>query len=256
MARWPDSEPLWTGSYPCQPFSLAGKQKGTADDRHLWPEMFKLVRAARPAAVVGEQVAGKAGYGWFDGVQSDLESEGYASRAVDIPACAVGAPHIRHRLWWVAKPEGEGRCGRDTVAESGNQESRGSNTYARDEHGLANSSRTRYEQNLRRMGEEQTCNKKWERESIDRFSENTGIGVGLSSWKEYRWSEGADKRIRREVMSNETNATNAIEEKPKYQVRKLEDGSFEISSEFSTLIGDETMLQLANEMGWRLEWVP
>jgi DNA (cytosine-5)-methyltransferase 1 len=51
---------------------------------------------------MGEQVAGAAGYGWFDGVAADLEGEGYASRAVDIPACAVDAPHIRSRLYWVA----------------------------------------------------------------------------------------------------------------------------------------------------------
>jgi DNA (cytosine-5)-methyltransferase 1 len=102
-AGWPDTRPFWTGSCPCQPFSAAGKQGGTDDPRHLWPDMFRLIRARRPAEVMGEQVAGSLGYGWFDGVRSDLEGEGYASRAVDFPACSIDAPHIRNRLYWVAK---------------------------------------------------------------------------------------------------------------------------------------------------------
>ena len=102
LAGWADDRPIWTGSCPCQPFSVAGKQLGTDDPRHLWPHFFRLIRASRPPVVMGEQVAGAAGYGWFDGVAADLESEDYASRAVDIPACSVDAPHIRSRLYWVA----------------------------------------------------------------------------------------------------------------------------------------------------------
>ena len=102
LAGWSDDRPIWTGSCPCQPFSVAGKGLGANDPRHLWPDFFRLIRAARPSVVMGEQVAGSAGYGWFDGVAFDLESEDYASRAVDIPACAVNAPHIRSRLYWVA----------------------------------------------------------------------------------------------------------------------------------------------------------
>ncbi len=115
MAGWPDERPIWTGSCPCQPFSAAGKGGGTDDPRHLWPDLFRLVGAARPAFLVGEQVAGAAGYGWFDGVRADLEGEGYASRAVDFPACSVDAPHQRNRLYWVAmehaasERRGEGR---------------------------------------------------------------------------------------------------------------------------------------------------
>lgn len=102
-AGWPDARPLWTGSCPCQPFSAAGKQGGTDDPRHLWPDLFRLARAGRPPELMGEQVAGSAGYGWFDGVRSDLESEGYSGRAIDFPACSIDAPHIRNRLYWVAK---------------------------------------------------------------------------------------------------------------------------------------------------------
>ena len=102
LAGWPDSRPVWTGSCPCQPFSVAGKGAGIDDPRHLWPHFHRLISAVRPPVVLGEQVAGKAGYGWFDGVRADLEGIGYAGRAVDIPALAVNAPHIRQRLYWVA----------------------------------------------------------------------------------------------------------------------------------------------------------
>jgi len=106
LAEWPDDRLLWTGSCPCQPFSVAGKRKGISDERHLWPDFFHLIRSSRPAVVMGEQVAGAAGYGWLDGVRSCLEEEDYACGAVDIPACAVNAPHRRSRVYWVA----ESRC--------------------------------------------------------------------------------------------------------------------------------------------------
>lgn len=102
LAGWPDDRELWTGSCPCQPFSAAGKGLGTDDPRHLWPDFFRLIRARRPAVVMGEQVAGAAGYGWFDGVRTDLARENFSSRAVDFPAGAVDAPHQRNRLYWVA----------------------------------------------------------------------------------------------------------------------------------------------------------
>lgn len=127
LAGWPDERPIWTGSCPCQPFSVAGKGRGADDERHLWPDFFRLIRACRPAVVMGEQVAGTAGYGWLDGVCADLAGEGYASRGVDIPACSVDAPHIRSRIYWIAadledadlllpeQPSGDGpRPGRPT----------------------------------------------------------------------------------------------------------------------------------------------
>lgn len=109
LAGWPDDEPMWTGSCPCQPFSTAGKGAGTDDPRHLWPDFHRLISARRPPVIMGEQVAGAAGYGWFDGVSSDLESEGFASRTVDFPACSVDAPHQRNRLYWIAMEHAEGQ---------------------------------------------------------------------------------------------------------------------------------------------------
>lgn len=102
LAGWPDDRELWTGSCPCQPFSVAGKGAGTDDERHLWPHQLRLIRARRPAVWMGEQVAAAVGKDWLDGVLSDLEGIGYAGRAAVIPACAVDGPHRRDRLWIVA----------------------------------------------------------------------------------------------------------------------------------------------------------
>lgn len=114
LAGWPDDRELWTGSAPCQPFSVAGKGKAQDDDRHLWPHFLRLIRARRPAVVMGEQVAAAVGKNWLDGVSADLEAEDYACRAVVVPACAVDAPHRRDRLWFVAHtdhPRLEGQSG-------------------------------------------------------------------------------------------------------------------------------------------------
>ena len=108
LAGWPTDEPVWTGSCPCQPFSCAGKGKGTADERHLWPEFARLISECRPAKVFGEQVASKAGREWLSGVFTDLEGMGYAAAGADLCAAGVGAPHVRQRLFWVADDEHDG----------------------------------------------------------------------------------------------------------------------------------------------------
>jgi DNA (cytosine-5)-methyltransferase 1 len=102
LAGWPDDRPVWTGSCPCQPFSAAGKQRGSDDERHLWPAFFDLIRECGPASVFGEQVAGAAGLAWLDHVCADLEGAGYAAAAADLCAAGAGAFHIRQRLYWVA----------------------------------------------------------------------------------------------------------------------------------------------------------
>ena len=94
-----------TGGFPCQPFSLAGKRKGTDDNRYLWPEMLRAIRELAPRWVVGENVFGIVN--WSDGlvfeqVCADLEDEGYEVQPYLIPACAVDAPHRRDRVWFVA----------------------------------------------------------------------------------------------------------------------------------------------------------
>ena len=90
-----------TGGYPCQPFSIAGRQKGEQDPRHVWPEMFRLVKELRPTWVIGENVSGHIKLG-LDTVLENLESEGYATRAFSISASSIGSNHQRERVWIIA----------------------------------------------------------------------------------------------------------------------------------------------------------
>ena len=94
-----------SGGFPCQPYSMAGKRKGKEDERHLWPEMLRVIREVKPRIVVGENVFGLLSWNGgmvFDEVHADLEAEGYEVQAVVIPAAAVNAPHGRDRVWFVA----------------------------------------------------------------------------------------------------------------------------------------------------------
>ena len=102
LADFPPDLPVWTGSCPCQPYSVAGKLEGEEDDRHLWPEMARLVAHRTPPILFGEQVAGGPGLAWCSRVRSDLEALRYAFGASDLPVASVGAPHARQRLYWGA----------------------------------------------------------------------------------------------------------------------------------------------------------
>ena len=110
-----------TGGYPCQPFSQAGQRRGEKDDRHLWPEMFRVIREARPDWVLAENVAGHVSMG-LDDVLDDLEGEGYITQSLIIPACAKDAKHRRDRVWIVANSEGVGNR-RDTGKANGEKAS-------------------------------------------------------------------------------------------------------------------------------------
>jgi len=104
LAGWPDDRPVLTGSPPCQPFSSAGKGRGAADDRHLAPKFLELVAALRPTVLFGEQVAAAINkHDWLDDLLDALEEEGYATGAIVLPACGLGAPHIRQRLWFTGR---------------------------------------------------------------------------------------------------------------------------------------------------------
>ena len=129
---WRGRIDVLTGGFPCQPFSLAGSQKGADDDRYLWPQMLRAIREIQPAWVVGENVAGiltmvqpgteveVGGSASLFGedyrkrvllqqeyvvetICRDLEREGYEVQPFVIPACAVGAPHRRDRVWFIAR---------------------------------------------------------------------------------------------------------------------------------------------------------
>jgi DNA-cytosine methyltransferase len=93
---------LICGGIPCQPFSLAGKQKGKEDDRHLWPYMYAIVKSKKPTWVIVENVGGFVNVA-LDDVCLDLETQGYATQSFIIPACSVEAPHKRDRIWILGK---------------------------------------------------------------------------------------------------------------------------------------------------------
>jgi DNA (cytosine-5)-methyltransferase 1 len=78
MAGWPDDLAVWTGSCPCQPFSISGRKNGGKDERHLWPAFRNLIKECLPPVVFGEQVASPLGREWLSGVRADLEKLGYA----------------------------------------------------------------------------------------------------------------------------------------------------------------------------------
>ena len=90
-----------SGGFPCQPFSVAGKQGGKEDDRYLWPEMLRVIRELRPRWVLGENVPGLINLA-LDTVLSDLDCEGYTAQTFVVPACGVDAPHKRDRCFIVA----------------------------------------------------------------------------------------------------------------------------------------------------------
>ncbi len=94
-----------SGGFPCQVFSVAGKRLGTADDRYLWPEMYRAVKEIQPRWVVAENVLGIVNWSAglvFEQVYSDLEAQGYEVQSFILPAAGVGAPHQRYRTWFVA----------------------------------------------------------------------------------------------------------------------------------------------------------
>lgn len=131
FSKWRDKIDILSGGFPCQPFSVAGKRKGTDDDRYLWPEMLRAIQEIRPTWIVGENVAGitsmvqpgkevEMGYQEsifgednrervllrqeyiIETICKDIEREGYSVQPIIIPACAVGAPHKRDRIWFIS----------------------------------------------------------------------------------------------------------------------------------------------------------
>lgn len=104
-----------TGGFPCQPFSTAGRRKGTDDNRYLWPQMLRVIGEIQPTWIVGENVYGILNWSKgmvFEQVQADLEAKGYETLPLILPACGVGANHIRRRVWFVAHSNGSNDTGK------------------------------------------------------------------------------------------------------------------------------------------------
>lgn len=107
-----------SGGFPCQPFSVAGKQKGKGDDRYLWPEMLRVIRELTPAWVVGENVPGILGIA-AEEVLSDLESAGFRAAILNYEAAACGAWHRRDRVFFVANRDNGQRIPADEAIQAG-----------------------------------------------------------------------------------------------------------------------------------------
>ena len=140
LANWRDDVSVWTASLPCQPFSLAGKQLGKQDERHLLPHFLELVKKCRPDTIFGEQVERAIGHGWLDDLQATMEAEGYAIGHCVLGAHSVNAAHIRQRLYWVADSASAGGCWRESLGGRRYSEPRGSSEDCG--LGIANGSRS------------------------------------------------------------------------------------------------------------------
>lgn len=182
LAGWPDDRPVWTGSCPCQPFSVAGTQRGSADERHLWPAFFDLISQCRPCSVFGEQVAGASGLAWLDHVCADMESAGYAAAAADLCAAGAGAPHIRQRLYWVAHADNK-QCTQLPYRSREGQKSR-----------FTNSSTDGCMVNTMRDGRERSCHISIWEQTGKHQSGHQSNGVGF--WEKSEWLTGIDNRSR------------------------------------------------------------
>ena len=103
--KWRSDDIILTGGFPCQPYSVAGKRLGKEDERHLWPEMLRVISEVKPTFVVGENVGGLLSWNGglvFDEVRADLEAQGYEVAVYVLPAAGVNAPHKRERVWFIA----------------------------------------------------------------------------------------------------------------------------------------------------------
>ena len=202
LAGWPDDRRVWTGSCPCQPFSVAGKGLGVDDPRHLWPHFHRLIAADRPPVVFGEQVSGAAGYGWLDGVRSDLARENYACEGFDIPACAVDAPHIRNRLYWCASAVDhaddarlEGHAGDEPCAAQGRREPRRSAAASGVRGDMADAD------NTERRPQSEGWRDDNDRQDTGRKEASGGHQLDRTAngtfWSDHIWLTGADGKARR-----------------------------------------------------------
>jgi len=170
---------LLTGGFPCQPFSVAGKQRGKDDNRYLWPEMLRVIQEAKPTWIIGENVAGIVNMA-LDQVCTDLEDQGYEVEPIIVPACAVDAPHRRDRVWIVAHSTGGERGWiQDKISTQGTQSG---DQLPRNSGGLSGKLCTQNVADTIKQGREGRVHRREdaERESVDGYAGCSGTTYGQS----------------------------------------------------------------------------
>jgi DNA (cytosine-5)-methyltransferase 1 len=183
---------LLTGGFPCQPFSQAGKRKGKADDRYLWPEMLRVIHDFKPTWVIAENVRGLLTISEglvFEQVCLDLEGEGYEVQPLIIPAVAVNAPHRRDRVWFVANKSGNRLSGRGSsvsLKEGLQQGPKSTGQLARGFEGphsnapdTESGSDRRHEREVATQGQPSCGSASWEQNWLEVATELCGVDDGL-----------------------------------------------------------------------------
>jgi DNA (cytosine-5)-methyltransferase 1 len=177
---------LLTGGFPCQPFSTAGKRKGTTDDRYLWPEMLRVIQEFEPTWVVAENVRGlltiESGM-VFEQVLTDLEGKGYEVQPLIIPACAINAPHRRDRVWIIAKHT-KGKfgdsCGYRSREEAEDSRLGKSNQYE-DRKNTSDTQSWESRESSKSQGWENFSGRNWETNWLEVATRFCGVDDGLSA---------------------------------------------------------------------------
>ena len=213
--QWRDDDIILTGGFPCQPYSSAGKRLGKEDERHLWPEMLRIISEIKPKFIVGENVFGLLNWNGgmvFAEVCSDLEHQGYEITPVVIPAAAVNAPHGRDRVWFVAYSNGTGEKhnGGTNIAEErevrGNEESNVLGELCGD--GVITNTQLYANglQSKRGMGMDGKLleRRKWQKKAngLDNIGKNGNATDTTSTGR------GQDNRIRKSRLNNQTSKRN------------------------------------------------
>jgi DNA (cytosine-5)-methyltransferase 1 len=185
QAGWPEDKEVWTGSCPCQSFSTAGMHKGFADERHLWPDWFRIISKSKPCVIFGEQVAGKDALVWIDLVQTDLESKMYAFASLDLCAAGFGAPHIRQRFYFVADSFNQG-LERTTGKILQAQEKKSGSTSGHRFSDVANSHSTRLEGRTGKQ-KDQTKQSLGKRSMVNAVDHQQRTGPVNGFWRDADW---------------------------------------------------------------------
>jgi len=242
-----------SGGFPCQPYSAAGKRLGKEDDRHLWPEMLRVIREVKPQWVVGENVRGLLNWNGgmvFHEVCSDLENIGYEVQAFIIPASGVNAPHQRERLWITAKNTLCNGCLFREFKQERAKDGKFGNIGTRDTNGIylserftTNTDNTRTKQQVQSNGEWKENDEQRRGQSQSEHWENGINGIAPDSDSQRTWEQSSENRGREDGrfndISEDGNATDT-------NIKRLKEFNYANKSNGEGGQFDKKVLQIQN----------